>query len=441
MEVPVEHDDPLEALGDEAVDDRPGAAAGAEHDGLAGHLLLADELVERDLEPGHVGVVPDEALALARDRVDRAGRVGLLGQAVDHGHDPLLVRDRDVRAEEVVGAQLGDGVGQRRSGRGPTARRSASMPSESNAACCIAPDSEWATGWPMRTTRFVMLAPFRGRRRSRDRRSPPTPGRPTVVAPEATSPAIAKVMASRWSSRLSVAAPSRRAPPSIAQVVAVDLDPGAQGAQAGRHAGDPVGFLVAELAGATDRRRAVGAGPPPGTGPGSRRSPRRRRPGRGRCRGARTSARPGRRRGSPTSSAAGRRRSARSSMSAPMRRSRSMTARRVGLTPTSRRVSSASGWIAAGDQPEGGRGHVARDPLIDRLHRHPSLHRPRTAPSVRRRARPPRPARGASVPCGRGSPPTRGPSSDHPPGGPPAGSPTSPARSGPAWCSRWPRAG
>ena len=45
------------------------------------------------------------------------------------------------------------------------------MPSESNAACCIAPDSEWATGWPMRTTRFVMLAPFRGRRRSRDRRS------------------------------------------------------------------------------------------------------------------------------------------------------------------------------------------------------------------------------------------------------------------------------
>ena len=45
------------------------------------------------------------------------------------------------------------------------------MPSESKAACCIAPDSEWATGWPIRTTRFVMLAPFRGRRRNRDRRS------------------------------------------------------------------------------------------------------------------------------------------------------------------------------------------------------------------------------------------------------------------------------
>ena len=28
------------------------------------------------------------------------------------------------------------------------------MPCASNAACCIAPDSEWATGWPMRTTRL-----------------------------------------------------------------------------------------------------------------------------------------------------------------------------------------------------------------------------------------------------------------------------------------------
>ena len=46
------------------------------------------------------------------------------------------------------------------------------MPCSSKAACCIAPDSEWATGWPMRTTRLVMLGPFRGRRRSRDRRSP-----------------------------------------------------------------------------------------------------------------------------------------------------------------------------------------------------------------------------------------------------------------------------
>ena len=98
---------------DEAVDDRPRSAAGAQHDGLARHLLLADEVVERDLEPGHVGVVPDQALALARDRVDGAGRVAFLGQAVDHRHDPLLVRDGHVGAEEVVAAQFGDGVGQR----------------------------------------------------------------------------------------------------------------------------------------------------------------------------------------------------------------------------------------------------------------------------------------------------------------------------------------
>ena len=53
-----------------------------------------------------------------------------------------------------------------------------------------------------------------------------------------------------------------------------------------------------------------------------------------------------------------------------------MIARRVGLTPTSRRVSSASGWMAAGDEPEGrGRRHVGRHVLIDRLHRRPSFHR------------------------------------------------------------------
>ena len=36
------------------------------------------------------------------------------------------------------------------------------------------PESEWATGWPMRTTRFVMHAPLRVRGRSRGTRSPPT---------------------------------------------------------------------------------------------------------------------------------------------------------------------------------------------------------------------------------------------------------------------------
>ena len=59
VEVAVEDDDPQEAGGDQAVDHGPAAAAGPEHDRLAGHLLAADELVERLLEAGHVGVVAD----------------------------------------------------------------------------------------------------------------------------------------------------------------------------------------------------------------------------------------------------------------------------------------------------------------------------------------------------------------------------------------------
>ncbi len=110
MEVPVEHDDPLEAFGDETVDDGPGAATGAEHDRLARHLLLADEPVQRDPEAGDIRVVTDETLALARDRVDRAGGLGVVVEPVDHRHDPLLVRDRDVGAQELVRPQLGDGV-------------------------------------------------------------------------------------------------------------------------------------------------------------------------------------------------------------------------------------------------------------------------------------------------------------------------------------------
>ncbi len=112
VEVPVEHDDPGEALGDQPVDHGSRAAAGTEDDRLAGHLLLADEAIEGDPEARHVGVVADQPLALPGDRVDRAGGVGLLGQAVDQRDDPLLVGDRDVRAEELVAAQLTDRVGQ-----------------------------------------------------------------------------------------------------------------------------------------------------------------------------------------------------------------------------------------------------------------------------------------------------------------------------------------
>ena len=122
----------------------------------------------------------------------------------------------------------------------------------------------------------------------------------------------------------------------------------------------------------------------------------------------------------------------RSSMSAPIERRMSMTARRVGFTPTSRMVELGIGVDGAGDQPERGRRDVARDPFIDRLHCHsllaPSGHPASAAPSRstgHARAR-------ASVPCGRASRPSRGPSFDHPPAAPRAGSPTSPARSAPA---------
>ena len=50
MEVAVEHDDPLEPGPDQAVDDGARAAAGAEDDRLARHLLAPDELVERGRE-------------------------------------------------------------------------------------------------------------------------------------------------------------------------------------------------------------------------------------------------------------------------------------------------------------------------------------------------------------------------------------------------------
>ena len=55
-----------------------------------------------------------------------------------------------------------------------------------------------------------------------------------------------------------------------------------------------------------------------------------------------------------------------------------MTARRVGLTPTSRMRQLGVGMDRAGDEPEGGRRDVARDPLRrPRCTAHPSFDRPR----------------------------------------------------------------
>ena len=119
VEVAVEHDDPLEALADEPVDDGARAAARAQDHGVARHLLASDELVERDLEARHVRVVPDELLALLGERVHGPGDVGLVGQAVRVRDDALLVRDRHVGAQEVVRAQLGDRLGERDRGAIP----------------------------------------------------------------------------------------------------------------------------------------------------------------------------------------------------------------------------------------------------------------------------------------------------------------------------------
>ena len=117
VEVAVEDDDALEARGDERVDRGAGATAGAEDDRRLGHLLLADERVERGAEADHVRVVADQPAALAGDRVDGAGGLRLLGQSVDHRHDAFLVRNGDVGTQEVVAAQLVD--------RSPAARSAA----------------------------------------------------------------------------------------------------------------------------------------------------------------------------------------------------------------------------------------------------------------------------------------------------------------------------
>ena len=290
-----------------------------------------------------------------------------------------------------------------------------------------------------------MLGPLRDRRRSRDRRSRRWPAAPIVVAPPATRPAIAKVIARRWSSRLSVARPVER--PS-----AVD--------RRGRR---------------RRPRRCAPSAPQPGrdarrSGPIPCGAARRRR-GSSSCPRARAAAR--HRTGissiaAATSSGADLDRRAarstgrevghrladavvgarvadagRSSIRAPIRRSRSMTARRVGLTPTSRSVSSASGWIApatsqnaAADMSPGTRSSTActRTP--------PSRLQADLAPSPRRLARDvERRAPAASAPCDRASRPLRGPSSARRPAARPAGSPISPGRSERVSSRRSPGAG
>ena len=269
----------------------------------------------------------------------------------------------------------------------------------------------------MRTTRLVMIAPFRGRRRTSGTRSRRESG-------------VDRSSFARWRrgrrSRTSSPVGDRRGcrsrrpgagRPVDDDVVAVDLDPRAQGAQAGDDPGDPVGFLVAQLARAADDGRAARLRWPRGTGPGSRRS---RRPS---SAGAELDG-PERRRahgqvrdrladavalGEPSSSAV------RSSIDAPIDRRMSMTARRVGLTPTSRERELGVRMDRAGDQPEGSgrrRRPGTRSVAAPRRAAPPSISTTAADPSgASRPLDRARPARAASAPCGRASRPPRGPSS------------------------------
>ena len=220
------------------------------------------------------------------------------------------------------------------------------MPSESKAACCIAPDSEWATGWPMRTTRFVMLAPFRGRRRSRGRRSPPTrvgarwsrPRRPGRRSRTSSPGGDRRGCRSR---RRGGGVPSMsRSSPSTSMTArrgrsARPRSPAIRSDSLWRSSPAPR-IVVVPPASAAARHRTGISSIAAATSAGPRSMP-----WRSDERTSRSAT------GSPTpSSTPDRPSTGRSSIWAPMRRRRSMMARRVGFTPTPSSVSSASGWIA-----------------------------------------------------------------------------------------------
>ena len=224
-------------------------------------------------------------------------------------------------------------------------------------------------------------------------------------------PAIAKVIARRWSSRLAVSAPtsgvgrprwpgrrrrrSTRAPRAVspAAIPAIRSD--------SLWRSSPAPRIVV-------RPRAW---PRPGRAPGSRRSPRPPRPAPSvdRLEGADRTARSAS--GSPTPSS--RPPSASSSIPAPIR-AQELDDRppgRVHADPAQRQLGVRVD--RGGDQPERGRGHIAWDPLVDRRHRTPpsTVQAAPAPPSSPSRRPPARRAPAASARCGRGSRPPRGPSS------------------------------
>ena len=259
-------------------------------------------------------------------------------------------------------AQLGDGLGERHRRRGPTARRSRRCRASRRRPAASRPDSEWATGWPMRTTRLVMLAPFRGRRRSPDRRWPREPGRPIVGLAGRDEAGDREGHRQAMVVEAVGRRPAERRAAVDAEVVA-RRPRSARPARAGPRRSRRSGPIPCGAARPRHGSRSCRGRPSrPGRGSGSRRWPRPRRPARARRRAASDDRTTRSAIGSPTPSS-GPARCGRSSMSAPIERRMSITARRVGLTPTSAERELGVGMDRAGDQPERRRRDVARDPF------------------------------------------------------------------------------
>ena len=255
----------------------------------------------------------------------------------------------------------------------------------------------------MRTTRFVMPAPFRAPRRSRGRRSTRDAGRVDRRRPpgdetgdrEGHRQAVV-VVALGSSPPVSAVGPSIvMSSPSTATRAAER----ARGRRRSRRSG-PIPCAAAR------RRRGSssvrGPGWRPGRGPGSRRSPRRPRRASTSIASSRLERTDRSASGSPVPVVG---HLGRSSMPAPIRSSRSMTARRVGFMPDAPERQLGVRVDRPGDEPERGRGDVAPGPAgrsLARVHlprgsRSPRPHRRPTPP-----APPPRRAPGASARCDRG---------------------------------------
>ncbi len=224
-----------------------------------------------------------------------------------------------------------------------------------------------------------------------------SPGRRSATVPATpASAATAKAIAMRWSPPVAIAASPRRCPardpPAVGQLL--DVAPIAAGRPTIER--DPVRLLDPQLARIAQLAGAVGGG----HGDGEQRQlvDERRRP---RSPPSRIGRRrpPLRDRRSPDRLRRRRTPSRATSISAPISRSTSRSARRVGLRPTSRQPSSASGWSARGHQPCGGR-RCRRAPSSDRARR---AERGRRSWSQARRGGSARPSRPAAARCGRAS--------------------------------------